>query len=32
MINVLVIVFSLLLLLILVAGVLEPFMVDKDLD
>jgi hypothetical protein len=31
MINVLVIVFSLLLLLILVAGVLELFMVDKDL-
>jgi hypothetical protein len=31
MMNVLVIVFSLLLLLILVAGVLELFMVDKDL-
>lgn len=31
MMNVLVIVFSLLLLLILVAGVLESFGVDKDL-
>lgn len=32
MIHIFMVLFSLLLLIIVVAGVLEPFMVDEDLD